>query len=480
MQGFCRDPSLSLLLSLPVPGLFTPALTMSEDDGGATSAPGSSTQNEKFCGYCHKSYNGKKTSKFCSKPCFNNNRLDNPKSAPNPLIQALSQVLPATNAEKEVFVTPRNNSSSKRLLSASNSPDVDDTVAKKLRYSDITSFTEDPDLHDLSSLSRDDITAKLSTALSLIREQQTHIKSLSDELVDVKLAFADFMTFRFTSERSSKASPNTSDVTSQASCSMEAGCSNKPSFAQITRSQQASVLVASYANKDASTERLTLEKMEKLLASDAGGPVPASVRQKDNNVYVRLTNPADLSRAKAILETTEGTNSSTLFNSVSQSTKLFPAVALFVDLSLLPRFKAELELRNCDLSGKIDSITQIYSKPNSNRGHIKILFNCKSTRDAVLMGGELDCFNTSCRVVEVLLDKEVRRCFNCQGYGHMQSSCRATKATCGKCAGTHRTRDCKSLTWKCANCQGDHQAGDRFCKVQMQAVARYRQKLEKF
>jgi hypothetical protein len=74
------------------------------------------------------------------------------------------------------------------------------------------------------------------------------------------------------------------------------------------------------------------------------------------------------------------------------------------------------------------------------------------------MGGELDCFNTSCRVVEVLLDKEVRPCFNCQGYAHMQSICRATKATCDKCARTHRTRDCKSLTWKCANGQGGHQA----------------------
>jgi hypothetical protein len=253
-------------------------------------------------------------------------------------------------------------------------------VAQKLRYSDITSFTEDPDLHDLSSLSRDDITTKLSTALSLIREQQTHIKSLSDELVDVKLAFADLMTFRFTSERSSKASPHTSDVTSQASCSTEVGCSNKPSFAQITRSQQASVLVASYANKDSSTERLTLEKMEKLLASDAGGSVPASVRQKDNNVYVRLTNPADLTRAKAILETTEGTNSTTLFNSVSQSSKLLPAVALFVDLSLLPRFKAELELRNCYLSGKIESITQIYSKPNSNRGTSKFFLTVNRPR----------------------------------------------------------------------------------------------------
>jgi hypothetical protein len=34
--------------------------------------------------------------------------------------------------------------------------------------------------------------------------------------------------------------------------------------------------------------------MEELLGSSGGGLVPASVRQKDNNIIVRLADPADL------------------------------------------------------------------------------------------------------------------------------------------------------------------------------------------
>jgi hypothetical protein len=226
-------------------------------------------------------------------------------------------------------------------------------------------------------------------------------------------------------------------------------------------------------------DRISLAGLEKLLDSGAGGPVPASVRQKDNNIFVRLNDPADLDRAKSILESKAGPDSVNIFNSVSRPTKLYPAVALFVDLSYLPRLKDELMLRNFGLKGKIDSVSQLFAKPNSSKGHVKILFNCKETRDLAILNGEVDFFNTTARIVEILLDREVRRCFKCQGYGHVLATCRAPKPSCGKCAGPHLTRDCSSKVWKCVNCKGDHQAGDRHCPSQMKAVARYRIRMER-
>ena len=70
-----------------------------------------------------------------------------------------------------------------------------------------------------------------------------------------------------------------------------------------------------------------------------------------------------------------------------------------------------------------------------------------------LAGGEVNFFNRTARIVEMLLDREVRRCFKCQGYGHVQGSCRASNPSCGKCAGTHFTRDCTSQSRKCVNCK---------------------------
>ena len=76
--------------------------------------------------------------------------------------------------------------------------------------------------------------------------------------------------------------------------------------------------------------------MERFLDSGAGGPVPASLKQEDNTVFVRLNDPADFDRARSILEATQGPDQRQLFSSVSRSTQLYPAVALFVDLGLLP------------------------------------------------------------------------------------------------------------------------------------------------
>ncbi len=125
------------------------------------------------------------------------------------------------------------------------------------------------------------------------------------------------------------------------------------------------------------------------------------------------------------------------------------------------------------------SVSQLFAKPNSQKGHVKILFNCRVARDLALAEVIFDFFNTTARIVEILLDREVRRCFKCQGYGHVQASCHDPNPSCCKCAGAHLTRDCNSLIRKCVNCGGAHQSGDRFCPTQMKAVARYRAKMEK-
>jgi hypothetical protein len=55
------------------------------------------------------------------------------------------------------------------------------------------------------------------------------------------------------------------------------------------------------------------------------------------------------------------------------------------------------------------------------------------------------------------------RCFNCQKYGHGQSSC-SHKSVCARCGlEGHKDTDCSELQPKCANCSGDHPAYSRQC-----------------
>lgn len=47
----------------------------------------------------------------------------------------------------------------------------------------------------------------------------------------------------------------------------------------------------------------------------------------------------------------------------------------------------------------------------------------------------------------------VKRCYNCQKFGHMQSNCPTPDSkVCARCGGNHDTSDCKSSVLKCVNC----------------------------
>ena len=66
----------------------------------------------------------------------------------------------------------------------------------------------------------------------------------------------------------------------------------------------------------------------------------------------------------------------------------------------------------------------------------------------------------------------IKRCNNCQGYGHYFKNCPTPDVhTCAKCGSDHPTRECQSLIYKCVNCvkaqlpndECEHSAADQAC-----------------
>ena len=76
---------------------------------------------------------------------------------------------------------------------------------------------------------------------------------------------------------------------------------------------------------------------------------------------------------------------------------------------------------------------------------------------------------TSHKVVRLDPERSVKRCYNCQFYGHISRNC-TNEVTCGRCAGKHKTEVCNAENLKCANCKRAHVSGDRECPEQKQAV----------
>lgn len=55
-----------------------------------------------------------------------------------------------------------------------------------------------------------------------------------------------------------------------------------------------------------------------------------------------------------------------------------------------------------------------------------------------------------CKVYESF---DVRRCYNCLGFGHKKEKCTVTTITCLKCGDQHLAKDCVMTTYDCINCK---------------------------
>ncbi|EXU95360.1 zinc knuckle domain protein [Metarhizium robertsii] len=80
---------------------------------------------------------------------------------------------------------------------------------------------------------------------------------------------------------------------------------------------------------------------------------------------------------------------------------------------------------------------------------------------------QCELYDRSCRL---------RQCFNCLGYGHIGTQCKATMR-CGYCAQEHVSRECptksdKSVSKKCANCRGGHEAWSKQCATRKDEIAK--------
>ncbi|KZS06539.1 Uncharacterized protein APZ42_029976, partial [Daphnia magna] len=201
---------------------------------------------------------------------------------------------------------------------------------------------------------------KLKNIMDYVHQQNDQVKKLQEEvvqlkfdIVSIKVAFADTAINNF----------NTHVANSNTSYPAKLYLSSNRSYAQAARGPAKPVLIASLSKRATPADQLSLSPVDTLLDPNSGGPIPMSVRQKDDQLYVKLNNAADFKRAKTILENKQGADQNTMFSSIPRSTVLYPAVALFVNLSFLPGLKDELTLQNEVLKHKIHSVKQIFVKP---------------------------------------------------------------------------------------------------------------------
>ena len=293
------------------------------------------------------------------------------------------------------------------------------------------------------------------SCLAELSSSAAALKSSEDAFIAYKVAFADEAFKSFTSRSAPLALRDTSE---------------KP---------ESSTLVVT-VSEAASKEEVDTETIDRLLEATDKGPVPQFVKRKEGKMFISFSDAVQSGRAKSLIESKP--ECKRLFDSVDTQARLFPVVALHVDISDLDLLKKELSFRNPSCGSAIKQIRTIFHSSNSQRGHVKLFFTSKRVRDEVLRCGRLFAFGRRVQVVEVDLNRDVRRCYRCQTYGHIAKSANnacSNEEVCGYCAGSHATKVCAHTGQpKCANCKKAHRSGDPSCHHQIRAVGRYRAAIE--
>ena len=311
--------------------------------------------------------------------------------------------------------------------------------------------------------SKNELIEELETSLAAQAILQSEVLQLKEEIARIKIAFADSLLDKLAVPiRDTTASDigHASGVTSFSYASALKSANNK------------SVLVARLEQKGPS-EAVNSQAIETLLDAEPGGPKVQHVSEKEDKVVMIFNNDKEREAAKRILESNPGVRSAV--KTITAQKRNYPLVALFTGCDNLDGLQHELESRNNILKGNINCIRPL----SKEKGHIKIYVPTKECKEAILRVGRLyakrDGKFSSHKVVELDLNREVRRCFKCQAYGHIASVCKNANK-CGKCSREHETRDCKAApeNAKCANCKGKHVSGSSTCPEQLKAVAKYR------
>ena len=246
--------------------------------------------------------------------------------------------------------------------------------------------------------------------------------------------------------------------------------SPSPSAQQTGTATRSTLVLAvgETSEEDNPAQNFDLSSLDKMLGAGRGGPAPQAVKFSDGKVAVTFASVAQSGLAKSILE--NNPECKKVIQSISTQRRLYPAKALFVDLTNISRLGKEIALRNPHIGESVKVIKPIHRSGDGKDGHVKLLFDSASARDEAIQRGTLFVEGRRIRVVEIDWSREVRRCYKCQKYGHLARQCTLPpeRSTCGYCSGQHKSSDCdRSKPNKCANCGGGHPAGDLRCPEQI-------------
>ena len=286
-----------------------------------------------------------------------------------------------------------------------------------------------------------------------LRKMERNMEVISKELLEIKKLVSDSIN---TTIAPGSATP-TVDPNTQSTSEQVQPTSNiwqdQHRLASVKAKPQESILVINKA-ADTTVDKTNTELVENMVI-ESRIPVTKSFKDKSGNLVV-------------VCESKESRDA--LKNQVSESNNTIEMKTPTENRSVVSivGFSRNYEKEEVvDLLQKQNYFLGQFSESNNIKDHINI-FAVKPLRDkpdvyqafariSKLVRQGFKTFNdkvtlglSSCKIYD---QYHVKRCNNCQGFGHFYKDCTSPDThICAKCGENHSTKDCTSSTVQCTNC----------------------------
>ncbi len=257
-----------------------------------------------------------------------------------------------------------------------------------------------------------DLVDNISSLEKELSVSKTKCEQLSRDVVDLKLLLADKeleILRRQPTRNNNPSNPsNKTEITSQS-----------PSYASaIKRVRDTRPTLIAKLGAHTTAEECTASKVDNMLGLQNDGSIAQQMKVNNGNLVLRFLSEAD--RDESIRMT-----KSKMFDKVFAPSATFPFLVRFNDLPNLNTGRektivSELEAKNVKLKGCITSMRVLHSNATTNSHLVRVCVNSLEIKKSILAGGRVFCDFRAHRVSDVDAGKEVRRCLNCQRYGHSQ------------------------------------------------------------
>lgn len=198
--------------------------------------------------------------------------------------------------------------------------------------------------------------------------------------------------------------------------------------------------------------------------------------KSDDFMTIKCKTDEDAKKLEATLKTKYGADIS--ITRVRDSDPKFKIVGVVMPDSNPTQFILNLKEQNEWLKNVELNYVEHFEVPNKRGSYTNIVLSCEvPTLRRVLEKGEVICGLDMKKVFEYI---DIVQCFNCQRFGHVASTCKATPC-CKYCAGDHQSKLCDDKeSFSCANCIREnknganygikHRATDERCKLRNERI----------